>query len=165
MPMRWRRIVDTAAFVLAVTLAIYVKYGLEGSSYGCSHSPSPSENTAGVNPNWVARQHYEAAPSPHRRADAARPSAQSPAGHNTTPAHRVDARIAKGRMVTGPTASMRWQANYSALSIRLAVRSVRWMRKITHTRERMTGRGYHDHGQSDCGICGALLALAITTTS
>jgi hypothetical protein len=33
MPMRWRRIVDTAAFVLAVTLAIYVKYGLEGSWY------------------------------------------------------------------------------------------------------------------------------------
>jgi hypothetical protein len=28
--MRWRRIVDTAAFVLAVTLAIYVKYRRAG---------------------------------------------------------------------------------------------------------------------------------------
>jgi uncharacterized membrane protein YhfC len=33
MPMRWRRIIDTTAFIFAVGVAAWVKYGLDGSWY------------------------------------------------------------------------------------------------------------------------------------
>ena len=33
MPMLWRRIIDTAAFVLAVAIALCIRYGLEWSWY------------------------------------------------------------------------------------------------------------------------------------
>jgi hypothetical protein len=33
MPMRWRRIIDSIAFIFAVGVAAWVKYGLDGSWY------------------------------------------------------------------------------------------------------------------------------------